>query len=123
MTAIEKTQSQFDVVKLLVVIATLVAGIWAFHNYAEQFILLYRVLALLAVVALSIVIFYQTLWGKVLWGYLRDCRTELRKVVWPTRTETTQTTLIVVVVVVLTGLFLCGMDLFFGWLVQQLLAL
>ncbi len=123
MTAIETAQSRFDVVKLLLAIALVIVGIYAFYAYAEQYILFYRVLALLAVVTLSFVITYQTLWGKTLWGYLVDARAELRKVVWPTRTETTQTTIIVVIVVVLTGLFLWGMDLLFGWLIQQLLAL
>ena len=34
-----------------------------------------------------------------LWLFLRDARTEVRKVVWPTRTETLQTTGIVIVMV------------------------
>jgi preprotein translocase subunit SecE len=123
MTAVETTQSRFDAVKLLLAIAIVVAGFYAFYAYAEQYILLYRVLALLALVMVAVVIVYQTLWGKTLWGYLQDSRTELRKVVWPTRAETTQTTLIVVVVVVLVGVFLWLTDMFFGWLVQRLLAL
>jgi preprotein translocase subunit SecE len=123
MAAAETTQSRFDGVKMILAIAIVVAGLWAFYTYAEQYILLYRVLALLAVVAVALVIIYQTLLGKTLWSYLLDSRTELRKVVWPTRTETTQTTLIVVVVVVLVGVFLWLADLFFGWLIQQLLAL
>jgi preprotein translocase subunit SecE len=123
MTAVETTQSRFDAVKTMLAIAIVVAGIYAFYGYAEQYILLYRVLALLAVIAVAVVIMYQTLWGKNLWSYLLDARTELRKVVWPTRAETTQTTLIVIVVVVVTGIFLWGADLFFGWLIQWLLAL
>lgn len=123
MTAVEKTQSPFDIVKILVAVAILVAGIVAFHIYAEQYILFYRVLALVGIVAIALAIGYQTRQGKSLWAYLLDARTELRKVVWPTRTETTQTTIIVIVVVVITGLFLWSMDLFFGWLIQQLLAL
>ena len=123
MTAIEKTQSPFDILKILLAIAILVGGVVAFHFYAEQYILFYRVAALLAVVVVALAVGYQTRPGKSLWAYLLDARTELRKVVWPTRTETTQTTLIVMVVVVLTGVFLWGMDLLFGWLVQQLLAL
>lgn len=123
MTAAVTTQSRFDAVKILLAIAIVAAGLYGFYAYAEQYILLYRVLALLALVIVALVIGYQTSAGKVLWGYLLDSRTELRKVVWPTRSETTQTTLIVVVVVVAAGVFLWLADMAFGWLIQWLLAL
>ena len=123
MTTAETHQSRFDFVKLLLAIAIVVAGLYGFYAYAEQYILLYRVLALVVLVALALVVAYQTSGGKTLWGYLQASRTELRKVVWPTRTETIQTTVIVVAVVAITGVFLWAADLFFGWAVQHLLAL
>ncbi|TIR54961.1 MAG: preprotein translocase subunit SecE, partial [Mesorhizobium sp.] len=43
---------------------------------------------------------------------------EIRKVVWPTRQETTQTTLIVVAVVLVMALLLWGLDSLLGWLVS-----
>ena len=61
--------------------------------------------------------------GKILWSYFQNSRTELRKVVWPTRVETMQTTLIVSIVVIVAGVFLWFLDLFFGWGSQALLAL
>ena len=123
MTTAETNQSGIDIVKLLFAIAIVVAGLYGFYAYADQYILLYRVLALVALVAVALVVAYQTSGGKTLWSYLQASRAELRKVVWPTRTETTQTTIIVVVVVSVTGLFLWAADLFFGWAIQQLLAL
>ena len=45
---------------------------------------------------------------------------ELRKVVWPTRQETIQTTLIVVAMVVVAALILWGLDKVFFWLVAWL---
>jgi preprotein translocase subunit SecE len=45
-------------------------------------------------------------------------RTEIRKVVWPTRQETVQTTMIVVAFVLLVALILWGLDSFLGWLVS-----
>ena len=104
MTTAETNQSGIDIVKLLFAIAIVVAGLYGFYAYADQYILLYRVLALVALVAVALVVAYQTSGGKTLWSYLQASRAELRKVVWPTRTETTQTTIIVVVVVSVTGL-------------------
>ena len=42
----------------------------------------------------------------------------MRKVVWPTRTETTQTTLIVIAMVVIMGLLLWLLDVLLFWLVR-----
>jgi preprotein translocase SecE subunit len=51
----------------------------------------------------------------------RAARTEIRKVVWPTRQEATQTTLVVVAVVLVTSLVLWGLDTFLGWLASKLI--
>ena len=42
-------------------------------------------------------------------------RTELRKVVWPTKQERNQTTLIVVAVILLMSLILWGIDSLLSW--------
>ncbi|NGZ28241.1 MAG: preprotein translocase subunit SecE [Magnetococcales bacterium] len=47
--------------------------------------------------------------------YLTDVQLEMKKVVWPTRKETTNTTLVVVVMVIVVSIFL--------WIVDTLLAL
>lgn len=117
------TTSRFDTVKLVLALVMLSAGVYAFYYYEEQFIPLYRVLGLVAVVIVALLICYQTAVGKTLWSYLQDSRTELRKVVWPTRTETMQTTLIVSIMVIIAGLFLWALDLLFGLASQWLLAL
>ena len=123
MSTVDTTSSWFDTVKLILALAVLSAGIYAFYYYEEQFIPLYRVLALVGVVIVALLICYQTVVGKTMWAYLQDSRTELRKVVWPTRTETVQTTLIVSVMVVIAGVFLWLLDLLFGLASQWLLAL
>lgn len=123
MATAETTSSPFDSVKLMLSLAVLIAGIYGFYHFEEQYILLYRVLALLGIVVVALVIAYQTLVGRTLWSYFQDSRTELRKVVWPTRAETMQTTLIVSIVVVVVGIFLWLLDMFFGWGSQALLAL
>jgi len=62
-----------------------------------------------------------TLQGKSFIDMLQQSRVELRKVVWPTRQETTQTTLIVLVVVVVMSLLLWGMDSLFGWAISAVI--
>lgn len=123
MNTVEAGQSKFDTVKLIAAILVLAGGVTGFYYYAEQFFLPYRVLALLAVTAVAIVIAYNTSAGKSLWTYAQDSRAELRKVVWPTRTETMQTTLVVAIVVILVGVFLWLLDIGFGWAIRELLAL
>ncbi|MBW8311342.1 MAG: preprotein translocase subunit SecE [Rhizobium sp.] len=46
---------------------------------------------------------------------------ELRKVVWPTRQETTRTTGVILVVVVIVSLILSGFDFVISWLIRLLL--
>lgn len=94
-------------------------GIYGYNNFAVYFgtdSILYRVLALLGVAIVAIFLALQTTQGKSFWALLKGSRTEIRKVVWPTRQETLQTTMIVLLVVVIAGLILWGLDSLFGWL-------
>ena len=59
--------------------------------------------------------------GRQLAGFTREAQIEVRKVVWPTRQETTQTTLIVIMVVIIFALLLWVLDLIFSGLVQMLI--
>ena len=120
MTTTETSQSRFDGLKLGLALLFITAGIGAYYYFADQYILLYRVLALVGVAAFAVVLVYQTEFGKRTWQYMQDARTELRKVIWPTRTETAQTTLVVAIVVIAVGLFLWLLDLFFGWAIRTL---
>jgi len=76
---------------------------------------------LVALVAVSVAIGYQTDKGRLAWGFLRDARTEVRKVVWPTRRETAQTTLIVIVVVTAVAIILWLFDAFLAWAMRLFL--
>jgi preprotein translocase subunit SecE len=58
--------------------------------------------------------------GRWVVEFFRDSRMELRKVVWPTREEITQTTLVVVVMVIVLALILWGMDGILVWLIGWL---
>jgi len=115
----ESGKSKLDSVKLLVAILMLGAGVAGFY-YLENESQLYRVIGLLVVVALSVGVVYTTALGKRAWGFKNDSFIELRKVVWPSRQETIQTTLIVVVAVFIIGIFLWLLDMLLLWGVQVL---
>ena len=115
----ESGKSKLDTVKLLLALVLLGAGVAGFY-YLEDESQLYRVLALLAVSSVAIGVVYSTEVGKRIAGYMRDSRTEVRKVVWPSRQETIQTTLIVVVAVFIIGIFLWLLDMLLLWGVQLL---
>jgi preprotein translocase subunit SecE len=53
--------------------------------------------------------------------FFRDIISELRKVTWPTREETTRLTVAVVVVAISIGLVLGGIDIGFNWVVDHTL--
>jgi preprotein translocase subunit SecE len=108
----EVESSSMDTVKLALAVLLLAAGIGGFYYY-EEYMLLLRVLGLLAVAGVAVAIAMQTLIGRRVWGFAVDSRTEVRKVVWPSRQETIQTTLIVFAMVLVIGIIL--------WLVDMIL--
>ncbi len=108
----------------VITVAIIAAGVYGNSNFSDLFgtdSLLYRVLALLALAAVAAVIALQTTQGKSFWELLKGARTEIRKVVWPTRQETTQTTMIVLLVVVVAGLILWLLDTVLGWLASTII--
>jgi preprotein translocase subunit SecE len=108
-----------DTVKLWLAGILLAAAVGAFYYLVDQSLLL-RVLGLLAVLGVSVAIALTTEWGQGLWGFLQDARNELRKVDWPSRAETVQTSLAVFAMVALVGLMLWLFDMFLFWAVRLL---
>lgn len=109
----EVVTSKLDTFKLLLAIAVLIFGIAGFY-YFEAESLLYRVLGVVFATGVAVAISATTRLGQGLIGFARESRMEVRKVVWPTRQETVQTTFMVIVAVIIIGIFL--------WLVDMLLA-
>jgi preprotein translocase subunit SecE len=116
---VEADQSRLDTVKLLLAVFLLGSGVLAFYYYAE-YSLLARVLGLLAVAGIAALVALQTEIGRSTLRFAQDSRTEVRKVVWPNRTETTQTTLVVIGMVILVGILLWLLDMFLLWAVRLL---
>ncbi len=120
MSASAEVQSTgMDTVKLIVALLLLTAGVAGFYLYEEHSLLL-RVLGLLGMAVVAVLVVLQTAVGRNIWKFAADARTEVRKVVWPTRQETIQTTLIVLFVVLLMGIFLWLVDMMLLWVVKTL---
>ena len=110
MNAKTETQgSAMDTVKLLISVGILVAGIVGFYLFEAQPLWM-RLLGLLAVIVVGVIVALWTEPGRRLKGFFSATQTEVRKVVWPSRQETLQTTLVIFVAVLLTSLFLWAVD-------------
>ncbi|MDA1108035.1 MAG: preprotein translocase subunit SecE [Proteobacteria bacterium] len=100
-----------DKAKLFLAITLMVIAIGAFYYYSGQQTTLVRVLGLLIAAGVAVAIAAQTGVGHTTRGFLLDARTEVRKVVWPARRETVQTTLVVIVVVIVVAILLWLLDM------------
>ena len=99
----------------------LAAGVYGFIYFAGEVMLLFRVLGMLAAVGVALTIVAQTARGREMFGFMRETDIERRKVVWPTRDETLQTTLMVLVITIIVAIMLFLMDTLFGWIVRRLI--
>jgi preprotein translocase subunit SecE len=118
----EKTESgvnTLDTVKLILAAALVLGGIVAYYYYAQAPILARAGGVVLAIVAAA-VLTLQSEPGRTLWHFMQTSRVELRKVVWPTKVETRQTTIAVIIFVVIMGVFFWALDLFLLWVTRAL---
>jgi len=109
--------TKFDLFKWFIAIVLVAVSVVGNHYFSAE-PLLYRVFGVLAISFLAIVVVLRTAKGKIFIQLAKDARNEIRKVVWPTKQETMQTTMIVVVVVLVMALLLWGMDSLLGWLIS-----
>jgi len=115
----EAQASGMDTVKLAAAALLLGGAVVAFYWFADQSLLL-RVLGLIAIAVVAVLIAAQTTIGRSVWSFIGATRTEVRKVVWPTRAETTQTALAVLVIVLLLGIIVWLLDMGILWAVRLL---
>lgn len=108
-----------DILKLLIAAGALVGGLFAYYYYLEVSLPL-RVLMVLAGTAAGVAIGLTSTQGKRLWAFIQGSRVEIRKVVWPTKQETTQTAIAVFVFTLIMALFFWGLDSFLLWLTRTL---
>ncbi len=108
-----------DKLKLGLAVLVLVTGIAAFYYFADHSAFL-RVLAVLAAGGVAVAIAMQTEAGQGVWGFILESRGEVRKVVWPSRSETVQATLVVIGMVVVVAVLMWLLDALLLWAVRQL---
>lgn len=119
-TSTASSTGALDVIKWLVVIALAAAAVYGNWYFRDES-LLYRVAALLGVGVIATLIAVTTSQGAATWSLIKESRSEIRRVVWPTRTETNQTTLVVLGLVILFALILWGLDSALSWLVATVI--
>lgn len=105
----ESTNVTLDWVRSAVAIIIVAAGIYA-NSYFSAESLLLRVIGLLVGASVAGWLAGGTKRGKAFISLCSEARIEIRKVVWPTRQETVQTTLVVLVVIVIVALILWLLD-------------
>jgi len=108
-----------DKIKLIIAVAIVAASLFVYYSQ-EEISVLYRVLGVLAALVIAFLIAAKTEKGATSIAFIRASIVEMKKVVWPNKKETTQTTLTVGVMVVIVGIILWSFDQVIGWGVRLL---
>lgn len=99
----------------LVVLASLVA-----YYYFEATPVVFRALGILVSLGVAAALVYRTRLGQFVWQFIQGSRGEIRKIVWPTRQETTQTTLAVFGFILIMGAFFWSLDFLLLWITRSI---
>jgi len=117
---IETVSTGADKAKLAGAALLLVASIVAFYYLGKQDLWV-RVVALLALVAAAVGLFFTSESRKELLAFRRDSVRQAKKVVWPTRKEAMQMTGYVFAFVFVMALFMWITDKTLEWLLYDLI--
>ena len=98
-----------DNIKWLLAIMVFAAAVIG-NSYLVEVAFLYRVLGVLVLFILGLGLISITNFGINAIKLMKESRTEIRKVVWPTRLETTQTFMIVFIAIIILCLFFWGLE-------------
>ena len=109
-----------DKIKIAIAVALVIAGIAAFYYWSEA-LMIWRVVAVIGGTVAGAVVFLTSTPGKAFYVYAQESIEETKRVVWPTRKETLQTTGIVFAFVVVMAIFLWIVDAGLLWAVRSLM--
>jgi len=109
-----------DKIKLAVAAMLVVAGIAGYYWLSANSILL-RILAVVAGIAAGVGVAWQSAPGREFVVFGREALVEVKKVVWPSRKETMQTTAAVFAFVVVMAVFLWVSDKTLEWVLYDLI--
>ena len=120
-TTTETSESgALDVLKLLIAAALLVGGVFGYYWYLGLLSLPVRVLLVLGGLAACIGVAATSTQGQRIWAFIQGSRIEIRKVIWPTKQETTQTAIAVFIFTIVMSLFFWALDSGLLWLTRRL---
>ncbi len=111
--------SATDTLKLAIAAGILLGGIVGYYSYPEVSVLI-RAIGVLLALAAAVVLALQSTRGQEFWKFVQGSRIELRKVVWPTREETIQTTITVLIFAMAMGVFFWLLDMFLLYVTRLL---
>jgi preprotein translocase subunit SecE len=121
-TKVDTEPTALDTAKLALALVILLAGIVGYYYYSELPVVV-RALGVIVALIVGAWVAMQSAQGQVLWKFIQGSRVELRKVVWPTREETVQTTIAVLVFATVMAVFFWLLDLFLltftQWIMSQ----
>ncbi|MCM5570929.1 preprotein translocase subunit SecE [Burkholderiaceae bacterium FT117] len=118
--AVETVTSGADRAKVVLAIAAVVAGVVGFYLLAQQPTIV-RLGAVIAGLLVGGAIAWFSGPGQRFFAFAKDSWSETRRVVWPTRKETTQVTLTVFAFVVVMAIFLWLVDKGLEWVLYDLI--
>jgi preprotein translocase subunit SecE len=120
-TQTETSQSgALDIIKLLIAAGVIIGGLYSYYYYEFELALPIRVLIVLVGTGIGIAIGMLSTQGQRLWHFIQGSRVEIRKVVWPTKQETTQTAIAVFVFTLVMMVFFWLLDSGLLWLTRRL---
>lgn len=117
----EIASSGADTAKLILALVVLVGGLVGLFVYSDQINQAVRVVSMLAVIGVAAAIAAFTVKGRRFINFMQDASIEVRKVVWPTRQETVQTTIVIIIMVSILGILLWFIDVLLAGGVRMLL--
>ena len=108
-----------DNLKLIAAGAVIIAGIAVFYAFGDVSVLLRALIVVVSVVVAAGIALTSTP-GKDAWQFTIATRAEIRKVIWPSRRETMQSTLVVILMVLVVGIYLWMLDALSYWAIYDL---
>ena len=114
------TSKLLDNIKRFAAIAVFSAAVIG-NSYFVEVAFLYRVLGVVFLFIVGLGILAVTNFGSNAIKLMRESRTEIRRVVWPTRIETTQTFLVVFGAIIVLCLFFWALESFLTFLTKLVL--
>jgi preprotein translocase subunit SecE len=117
----QQGMSGADIAKLVLAGACVVAGIVGYYWIGQDSLLVLRILAIVAGLAAGAAVACLSAPGREFIAFAGEAVAEVKKVVWPSRKETMQTTAAVFAFVVVMAVFLWISDKTLEWVLYELI--